>query len=62
MALDHLERLLQAVQVTLGVDEVEDLAAALTEMKGKQVRVEVSHVTDKAGKVSARIAAWRSAT
>ena len=62
MSLDHLEMLLQAVEATLGVDEVEDLAEALTEMKGRPVRVEVSHVTDRAGKVSARISAWRSAT
>jgi len=61
MCLDHLEQLLRAVQVTLGVDAVPHLGAALKQMVGKPVRISVSHRLDQRLVQRAEITGWKAA-
>ena len=59
LSLDHLERLLAAVQATLGVEEVPDLLDALDHMKGVAVEITVEHSPDpKTGTDRAGITTW----
>lgn len=58
--LDHMQRLLQAVEAKLGIDEVEDLGAALADMKGRPVSVEVYHRKGSDGRTRPEISAWRA--
>lgn len=61
MCHNHLEQLLRAIQVTLGVDAVPRLDAALKQMVGKSVRISVAHRADRRGVKRAQITGWEAA-